>query len=72
MLQAASGEQVLLRRVKAAFPSHFDFIDGDITFRKQHLAMDFFVDEVRDLSPLLPPAPGAVQTYSKSVWEFEE
>ena len=46
---------MLLRRVVEAFPNHFDFLDGDITFRKQHLAMDFFVDEINDLSPLLPP-----------------
>jgi hypothetical protein len=50
--QAASGEQVLLREVIKVFPSHFDFLDGDITFRKLHSAMDMFVDEQRDLSPL--------------------
>lgn len=53
-MQAISGEQVLLKRTMKAFPNHFDFIDGDISFRKLHYLMDFFVDEKRDLSPLLP------------------
>jgi hypothetical protein len=52
--QAASGEQVLLKRVVAQFPGHNDFLDGDITFRKLHSIFDFFVDESRDLSPLVP------------------
>jgi hypothetical protein len=51
-IQAAKGEQVLLREVVKVFPSHFDYLDGDITFRKLHLAMDMFVDEKRDFSPL--------------------
>lgn len=51
-LQAASGEQVLLREVIKAFPSHFDFLDGDITFRRLHYAMDMFIDERRDFTPL--------------------
>jgi hypothetical protein len=53
-LQAARGEQVLLKRVVAQFPGHNDFLDGDITFRKLHSIFDFFVDESRDLSPLVP------------------
>ena len=53
--QAASGEQVLLKRVVQQFPGHSDFLDGDITFRKLHSIFDFFVDEQRDLTPLVPP-----------------
>lgn len=51
-IQAATGEQVLLREVIKAFPTHFDYLDGDITFRRLHYAMDMFVDERRDLTPL--------------------
>ena len=32
-LMAASGALELLKRVKEVFPNHFDFIDGDISFR---------------------------------------
>ena len=52
-LQASNGEQVLLRRIVKYFPNHFDFIDGDITFRKLHYVFDVFIDERRDLSQLL-------------------
>lgn len=51
-IQAANGEQVLLQEILKVFPSHLDFIDGDISFRKLHMTMDFFVDESRDLAPL--------------------
>lgn len=51
-IQAASGEQVLLQEILKVFPTHLDFIDGDISFRKLHLTMDFFIDETRDLTPL--------------------
>lgn len=61
-LQAMKGEQVLLRESIKAFPTHLDFLDGDISFRKMHLAMDFFVDERRDLSPLLPGKSSPVET----------
>lgn len=54
-IQAGNGEQVLLKRLVATFPGHSDFLDGDITFRKLHSIFDFFVDEARDLSPLVPP-----------------
>jgi hypothetical protein len=54
-VQAAAGEQVLLRKVVQQFPGHSDFLDGDITFRKLHSIFDFFVDERRDLAPLVPP-----------------
>jgi hypothetical protein len=53
-IQASKGEQVLLKRVVKEFPGHSDFLDGDITFRKLHSVFDFFVDEARDLSPLVP------------------
>ena len=52
-IQAANGEQVLLRRIVKFFPNHFDFIDGDITFRKLHYVFDIFIDERRDLSQIL-------------------
>lgn len=51
-IQASKGEQVLLKEVIKAFPNHFDFLDGDISFRKLHFLMDFFIDERRDLTPL--------------------
>ncbi len=51
-IQAAAGDQVLLREVIKSFPTHFDYLDGDITFRQLHYAMDMFVDERRDLTPL--------------------
>lgn len=57
-LQAAAGEQVLLKRIAKVFPSSFDFLDGDIGFRRMHYAFDFFVDDRRDLTPLTPPPPG--------------
>lgn len=52
-IQASSGEQVLLKRIVKYFPTHLDFIDGDITFRKLHYVFDVFIDERRDLSQLL-------------------
>lgn len=51
-IQAARGDHVLLEEVMKVFPNHFDFLDGDIAFRKLHLMMDMFVDENRDLTPL--------------------
>ena len=54
-IQAANGEQVLLKRIVKFFPGHENFLDGDISFRKLHSVFDFFVDEQRDLSPLVPP-----------------
>jgi hypothetical protein len=52
-LLASKGEQVLLKEIMKVFPNHFDFLDGDISFRKLHFTMDFFVDERRDMSPLV-------------------
>jgi hypothetical protein len=54
-IAAARGEHVLLKESIKAFPNHFDFLDGDISFRKLHYTVDFFVDERRDLSPLVGP-----------------
>lgn len=54
-LQASRGEQVLLQHVVKVFPNHYDFLDGDISFRKLHYIFDVFVDEYRDLTPLIPP-----------------
>jgi len=54
-LQASRGEQILLQHVIKVFPNHYDFLDGDISFRKLHYIFDVFVDEYRDLSPLIPP-----------------
>jgi hypothetical protein len=50
---AMKGEHVLLKEIVKVFPNHFDFLDGDISFRKLHFTMDFFIDERRDLSPLV-------------------
>jgi hypothetical protein len=52
-IAASKGEHVLLKEIIKVFPNHFDFLDGDISFRKLHYAMDFFIDERRDLSPLV-------------------
>eukprot|EP01031_Cornospumella_fuschlensis_P034902 gene34902-42268_t len=56
---AMRGDQVLLKDAIKAFPNHMDFLDGDISFRKMHYAMDIFLDEKRDLSPLLPVMAGS-------------
>lgn len=60
-IQAAKGEQVLLREAVKVFPSHFDYLDGDITFRRLHLAMDMFVDERRDFTPLVSSSKKTAQ-----------
>jgi hypothetical protein len=52
--QAASGEQVLLRRVTKVFPHPFDFLDGDKSFRKLHSTVDIFIDSKEDFKALLP------------------
>jgi hypothetical protein len=70
-IQAANGEQVLLQEILKVFPNHLDFIDGDISFRKLHMTMDFFVDESRDLTPLTTSRkkrdwiPAEADSYSK-------
>jgi len=63
-IQASNGEKVLLQKVLKHFPNHFDFIDGDITFRKLHYVFDVFVDEKRDLSPLFPLNIAPISTES--------
>lgn len=66
-IQASNGEQVLLKRLVATFPGHSDFLDGDITFRKLHNIFDFFVDEARDLSPLVPPVTSFTSTIQRKL-----
>lgn len=53
--QAASGEQVLLKKILKSFPFFMDFLDGDIQFRLLHNVADVFVDGFgkNDLSPLV-------------------
>lgn len=65
-LQAISGEQVLLKRIVKVFPNHYDYLDGDISFRKLHYAFDFFIDEKNDLSPLRNPNAPAAKVATKS------
>eukprot|EP01035_Chromulina_nebulosa_P013320 gene13320-17692_t len=53
--QAATGEQVLLKKILETFPFFMDFLDGDIQFRLLHNLADIFVDGFgkNDLSPLV-------------------
>ncbi len=60
--QAASGEQVLMKKIRKVFTSHLDFLDGDTFFRKYSSLADVFVDKYRDMSPLVPP--GMYSKYS--------
>ena len=53
--QAASGEQVLMKKIRKVFTSHLDFLDGDTFFRRYSSLADVFVDKYRDMSPLVPP-----------------
>lgn len=50
--QAASGEQVLLKNVRKAFPHHLDYLDGDVAFRRYHQLVDIFLDHNTDLTEL--------------------
>lgn len=50
--QAASGEQVLLKNIRKSFKHHFDFLDGDTSFRKYHALADIFLDHNTDLREL--------------------
>ena len=53
--QAASGEQVLLKRIVKWFPSPYNiFLDGDRQFRGLHSLVDVFVDSKKDFEYLLP------------------
>lgn len=51
-LLAARGDQVLLDRIIRVFPNHFDYLDGDRSFRKLHSLMDIFVDHKSGLYSL--------------------
>ena len=53
--QAASGEQVLMKKIRKVFTTHLDFLDGDTFFRRYNKLSDVFVDKYRDMSPLVPP-----------------
>jgi hypothetical protein len=60
--QAASGEQVLMKKIRKVFTTHLDFLDGDTFFRRYNKLSDVFVDKYRDMSPLVPP--GMYSRYS--------
>lgn len=45
--------KVLLKKILLAFPFYLDFLDGDTMFRNLHKVGDIFLDENRDLSPLI-------------------
>jgi hypothetical protein len=60
--QAASGEQVLMKKIRKVFTTHLDFLDGDTFFRRYNKLSDVFVDKYRDMSPLVPP--GMYHKYS--------
>ena len=51
-MQAARGEQVLLEQIVRVFPNHFDYLDGDRSFRRLHSLIDVFVDHKSGLSAL--------------------
>ena len=51
--QAASGEHVLLKKVRDVFPNQMDFLDGDVLFRVLNEITDLHVDMNKDLTPLL-------------------
>lgn len=55
---AAQGGHVLLRRVLASFPHPNDFLDGDISFRQLHRAMDVFIDKKDWFEKLATPPTG--------------
>jgi hypothetical protein len=44
-IQASRGDQVLLREVIKVFPNHFDFLNGDRSFRPLQPMVDVFVNE---------------------------
>jgi hypothetical protein len=68
-LQAANGEQVLLKHISKKIPHYMDYLDGDIWFRQYHKIIDVFIDDkVRDLSqisrdPKPIPTPTDSQLY---------
>jgi len=52
--QAASGEQVLMKKIRQVFTTHLDFLDADTLFRRYNHLADVFVDKNLDLSSLVP------------------
>lgn len=59
--QAATGEQVLLRQVKAIIKHHLDFLDGDVLFRKYQELSDIFLDHNTDLHELTLKDPASLK-----------
>jgi hypothetical protein len=58
--QAASGEHVLLKRIRQVFRHPMDFLDGDIVNRNVHSIADVFLDKNNDLTQLLPKSVKSV------------
>jgi hypothetical protein len=51
-IQAARGDQVLMKRARAVFPNQMDFIDGDELFRGLNNIVDLHIDHNKDLTLL--------------------
>lgn len=51
---AASGDLVLLQRIKDTFSNSFDFLDGDRVFRSIHHIIDIFIDNNGGIDALTP------------------
>eukprot|EP01035_Chromulina_nebulosa_P001767 gene1767-2382_t len=67
--QAASGEQVLLKKLLDVFPFYLNFLDGDVLFRRLHALADVFVDDNRDLSVLTGSSSRAV--VKKKAYDYD-
>lgn len=63
---AASGEYILLNRIKQYFPNFLDFLDGDVRFRDYQEMADYYIDRNTDLSFLVKNG-----TKSKKIRNFE-
>jgi hypothetical protein len=63
---------VLLSKTVKVFPNYFDFLDGDIYFRKHNGPVDIFVDKKRDLTPLtVKPVPDSRRNLGDMEWESQ-
>ena len=51
-IHATQGNQILLYEISKVLQHHFDFLDGDVHFRKMHYMGDVFVDEKDWLSSI--------------------
>lgn len=69
--QAASGEQVLLKRIIKHFPTHLDFLDGDVLFRRNHQLADVFLDKSHDFRAIVPDASKHPAALPKHVYPWE-